>query len=150
MDWGIVYCLLLRLLFKPHYKSCWTVSPQALNISPRTLKTITIKAFRKAAQLSSIVKIEKKYCVPHPDWETLDPANPMKDFIGEIWNATNAHQDVKPNAKTAGHEESAATISALDSITPTQTDIGWLQDFTLKAMNASDPNSIFRRCPLLP
>ena len=118
--------------------------PQALNISPRTLKTITIKAFRKAAQLSSIVKIEKKYCVPHPDWETLDPANPMKDFIGEIWNATNAHQDVKPNAKTAGHEESAATISALDSITPTQTDIGWLQDFTLKAMNASDPNQILQ------
>jgi HD-like signal output (HDOD) protein len=75
--------------------------PQALNISPQDLKTITIKAFLKADQLSVIMKIEKKYFVPNSDWEILDKAaNPIKDFIGGIWHATNTYQGVNPNAKT--------------------------------------------------
>ena len=75
--------------------------PQALNISPQALKTLTIKAFLKADQLSGIMKIEKKYFVPHSDWGILDPAaNPIKDFIGGIRNATDTYQDVNLNTKT--------------------------------------------------
>lgn len=75
--------------------------PKLLNASPQGLKTITITAFQKSDQFSNILNIEKKYFVPNSAWKKPDLiANPIKDFVREIWNAIDTYQSVNPTAKT--------------------------------------------------
>ncbi len=75
--------------------------PQALNISPQALQTITVTAFQKSDQFSNILNIEKQYFVPHFAWKKFDRiAIPLKDFVREIWSDLDSYQSVKPTAKT--------------------------------------------------
>ncbi len=75
--------------------------PEALKLSPKVLEALTINAFQKTDQFSSLLKIEKQYFLPHFAWNKLDRiALPLKDFIGAILNATNTVQEVNPSAKS--------------------------------------------------
>ncbi len=116
--------------------------PQALNLSPKTLRTIMINAFKKASHLSSTMNIENKYCVPNSEWETLEPSNSLKNFVDEIWKATNTHQESKLQPKVS--KEKASTQHTTNLGSPSQDEFTWLQDFTLKALGTSDPNQILQ------
>ena len=118
--------------------------PQALNIPLRDLKTLTINAMKKASQLSDVVNIPQDYFVPHADWATLDSPKNIKDFIAEIWEATNKPNGVHPGADTAQNEHRESSNPLVDSGVPTQTTFLWLQEFTLKAQSTPDPSALLQ------
>lgn len=118
--------------------------PPALHIQIRDMKNITIKALKKACQLSHIVDIPQDYFVPHLKWETLDSPRNIKDFISEIWKATQKPQDVQLDGDFHSRQESESSATSLQAGSSAQTTFLWLQEFTLKAQTTSDPSALLQ------
>jgi hypothetical protein len=118
--------------------------PQTLNVPPKTLKTITVTAFKKASQLSRAANIDPHYFAPNDEWEKLPLPKHMKEFIGDIYTVTTDEKGMKKFPKTAQNEEPAAATEDPSSTSNAQTDFKWLQDFSLKALSTSDPNQILQ------
>lgn len=118
--------------------------PRALNLPLRDLKTLTINAMKKACQLSHVVDIPQDFFVPHADWDTMDSPRNIKDFIAEIWKATNKPKGVHHGTDTAQNEQRESSNTSGDSGVPTQTTFLCLQEFTLKAQLTSDPSALLQ------
>ncbi len=118
--------------------------PRALNIPLRDLKTLTINAMKKASQLSDVVNIPQDCFVPHADWETLDSPGNIKDFIAEIWKATNIPNGVHHGTDFAQNEQQESSNISVDSGVPNPASFLWLQEFTLKAQSTSDPSALLQ------
>lgn len=113
-----------------------------LELPMPTLETITIRAFRKAAQFSDTVKIEKDFFVPDVSWGTVRPPSPHIPFIKAIWKASDVEGYVSA-ANRGNLSETASSASTSGSRRPPETDLlEWLQEFSLRALSTTDPNRI--------
>jgi len=107
-----------------------------------TLETIIIRAFRKGAQFSDTVKIEKDFFVPDVSWGTDRPLSPHIQLIQAIWKASDAEGYVF-EANRVQTSEAASSASIGQSRRLPETDLlEWLQEFSLRALGTTDPNRI--------
>jgi len=107
-----------------------------------TLETITIRAFKKAAQFSDTVKIEKDFFVPDFSWGTVRPASPHIRLIQAIWKASDAEGLVSAANRNATPDEAAGQGTEGDSPFKETDLLPWLQEFSLRALTTTDPNRI--------
>ncbi|MFB3107759.1 MAG: GAF domain-containing protein, partial [Candidatus Binatia bacterium] len=117
--------------------------PTSFNLSPKTVETLTVRAFEKACQFADAVKIEKDFFVPDRGWAPPDTDSPHHNLFKGIWKvagAVEADESREDNVDREGPPP--PTPLASSTAAASQAMLAFLQDFTLKALGTSDPNLI--------
>ena len=113
-----------------------------LNLPMPTLEAITIRAFKKAAQFSDTVKIEKDFFVPDFKWGTVRPLSPHIRLVQAIWKASDV-EGIVSEANRMSTPDAAPFQSTNQTRMPPNTELlVWLQEFSLRALGTTDPNRI--------
>ncbi len=117
--------------------------PQSLAIHPRSMKSILLQTFTKAAQFAKAVNIDQQYFLPNTQWALLPAPNP---YLGLMTDIAKAAKAIKPK----GEKITAPPLSQDSDLPPeetpqdstTQDPFTWLQEFSLKALTTGDANRI--------
>jgi len=117
--------------------------PTSFNLSPKTVETLTVRAFEKACQFADAVKIEKDFFVPDRGWAPPDTDSPNHNLFKGIWKAAGAVEADESREDNVDREgPPPPTPLASSTAAASQAMLAFLQDFTLKALATSDPNQI--------
>ena len=123
--------------------------PQALAISPRSMKTILVRTFTKVVQFADAVNIERKYFLPNAQWAKLPAPNPYQGLMTEIAKATNVPKKEEPKISLAAINQEGDPPPLLSSQPPIEDPeshdvLSWLQKFSLQALSTGDANQLLQ------
>lgn len=117
--------------------------PQSLGIHPRSMKSILLNTFTKAAQFAEAVNIDQQYFLPSSQWALLPAPNPYQGLMTDIAKAAKAMKP-KWTTLTAPPLRQDSDLYPEEDPTPLpgQDPFSWLQEFSLKALTTGDANRI--------